>query len=465
MTYLRREIDFHLLKWKESTNKKPLLLRGARQVGKSRSVRNLGQKFKYFVEVNFEKQPELKSLFNSSRNVRQICADLSVIYSTPIKAGETLLFLDEIQACPEALKSLWFFKEDYPELHVAAAGSLLEFALKDIRSYGVGRIRSMFMYPLSFKEFLWASGRDSWVNAIDSADCEHPIVEALHNELVQSLRTFILTGGMPASVLAWIETHDYAQCISEQADIQQSYFDDFAKYSGRIDTRLLRNTLASVAEQSGSKFIYSRVAGEYRAEQIKKALDMLSDAGIIKEIKYTAANGLPLGAQTNDKFRKYIYLDTGLLLRIFDLEFGDTGLITEQILSSASAELVNRGSIAEMTAGWELIKNADVNLMHDLFYWENISPGASSEIDYVISHNMKALPIEIKAGTSGKMKSLRFFMEKKGLDKAVRSSLENFGRLEIRIDGKECSIDIIPLYAIGSKLRSVQPGLNFLRGV
>ncbi len=461
MAYLEREIDAHLLRWKESTNRKPLLLRGARQVGKSRSIRNLGSKFTYFVEVNFEKQPELKSVFARTHDVKEICADLSALFSTSIKPGETLLFLDEIQSCPDALKSLWFFKEDYPELHVAAAGSLLEFALKGISSYGVGRIKSMFMYPFSFREFLKASGRESWIKAIDKADCENPIFEALHSEIVRAFRTFILVGGMPASVAAWIETHDYNNCISEQSDIQQSYYDDFAKYADKIDIRLLRNTLVSVVNQCGSKFVYSRVEGGYRAEDVKKALGMLLDAGIIKEIRYTAANGLPLGAQTNDKFRKYIYLDTGLLLRVLSLEFGDSRELTELILAGAASDLVNRGDIAEMVAGWEIVKAGDVNFRHDLFYWENIGSGGSSEVDFIICRNMRVLPIEIKSGTSGKMKSLRYFMEKKNVDCAIRSSLENFGRLNVVIDEKECSIDIVPLYAIASVVGRESVGAVF----
>ncbi len=454
--YLRRRIDTELVAWKASTPHKPLLLRGARQVGKSSSIRHLGENFANYIEVNFEKRPELKDLFRQTQDVREITARLGQLYNVSVKPGETLLFLDEIQACEEALKSLWFFKEDYPELHVVAAGSLLEFTLKEVRAYGVGRIRSMFMYPLSFDEFLWAQGKEAWVEAKEKADGEHPLFDALHADLVQAFRTFLIVGGMPASVAVWTETHDYQACADEQEDIQQTYYDDFAKYAKKVDPALLRNTLQSAVMQVGKKFVYSRVEGGYRAEEVKKALGMLCDAGILKPVRHSAANGVPLGAETNNKFCKYIYLDSGLLLRILDLDFGGAREITELILAGTAEDLVNKGALAEMVAGWELVKAANMKARYDLYYWENLERGTTSEIDYVISRRLKVLPVEVKAGTSGKMKSLHLFMRKKHLNHAVRSSLENFGILEHIDKGEDGTIrriEVVPLYALGSLMR------------
>ena len=453
MPYFKRRIDQYLFEWKNSRNRKPLLVRGARQIGKSCSIRNFAKTFKYFIEINFEIRKDLINLFENEFDVTIICQRLSILYSVPIIPGETLLFLDEIQASEAAIKSLWFFKENLPDLHVIAAGSLLEFALKTISSYGVGRVSSMFMYPMSFEEFLWALGKESWAAAIESASSENPIFDSLYKDITSTYRTFLLTGGMPASVTAWIETKDFRECINELADIQQTYYDDFAKYSKKISPQLLRNTLQSVVAQSGGKFVYSKVSGGYRIEEVKDALERLTDAGIIKPVKMSSSNGLPLGSEVNEKFTRYIYLDTGLMLRILDLDFGGTQPITELILAGSEEQLVNKGNMAEISAGWELVKAADVRHRHELYYWENLTKGTTSEVDYVMAKNMQILPIEVKAGTSGKMKSLRFFMEKKDLTFGVRTSLENFSMLTIKSDTIERHIEIIPIYAIGRLTR------------
>lgn len=454
MGYISRLIDKQLVAWKESANHKPLLLRGARQVGKSCAIRHLGESFEYYIEVNFEKRPELKEVFKRTTDVKKLTEELSILYNTPVIPGKTLIFLDEIQASPEAIKSLWFFKEDFPELHVAAAGSLLEFALKNITSYGVGRIRSLFIYPFSFDEFLAAQGKGGWIEAKRKANHESPLFEVLHKELIQQFRRFLLIGGMPACVSTWLETQDYAQCQAELDDIQLSYYDDFAKYAGKVDTTLLRNTLQSVVAQMGRKFMYSKVEGGYRAEEVKKALSMLCDAGIIKRVSHTAANGLPLGAEVNDKFRKYIYLDSGLLLRILDLNFGGSREYLDVIITGASDELVNKGGLAEMVLGWELVKYGTPRSQHDLFYWENIIENTTSEVDYVLACNMKVLPVECKSGTSGKMKSLRLFMRNKHIEEAIRCSLENFSLLKLEEnDGSTNTVRhiyITPLYAVSN---------------
>lgn len=428
--YFKRHIDSYLKEWKESTRRKPLLLRGARQVGKSYSLRHLGESFEYFAEVNFETRPELRQIFREVSDVKEITSRLGTLLNIPIIENKTLLFLDEIQACPEALHSLWAFKENMPKLHVAAAGSLLEFTLKEMPSFGVGRIRSMFMYPMSFDEFLMASGFEQWITAKNKADYAHPLPPELHHALVQQFRSFLMVGGMPASVAAWIETHDYMQSAEEQEDIQQTYYDDFAKYSSKIDPQLLRNTLRSVVMQIGSKFVYNRVEGGYRSEDIKRALAMLCDAGIVKMVQYSAGNGLPLGAEVNNKFRKYNYLDSGLMLRILDMEMGSARPLTELILAGAAEELVNKGPITEMVAGWEIIKSLSPRTEHDLYYWENISDGTTSEVDYLLTQDLQVVPIEVKSDVTGKMKSLRLFMRRKHLLKGKRCSLENFGILE-----------------------------------
>lgn len=453
MAYLERNIDVELLKWKESPRRKPLLVRGARQVGKSRAIRHFGETFKHYLEINLEEEKDLCRLFEEISDVRELSQRLGAVHNVHVIPGETLLFIDEIQNCPAALKSLWFFKENYPDLHVVAAGSLLEFALNEIHSYGVGRVRSMFMYPMSFKEFLMAQGKNMWIKEIESADWTHPIEDRLHSRLVSEFRSFLMVGGMPASVSAWVETQDYYACQDEQNDIQQSYYDDFAKYARKVDPQLLRNTLAAVVRQSGKKFVYSKVDGGYKAEEVKEALRLLRDAGIIIPVQMSAANGLPLGAQVNPKFTRYDYLDTGLLLRVLAMNYDDDKELTKLILAGEAPDLVNKGIVAELTAGLELLKSSNPQSKYDLFYWENLERNATSEVEYVIAKNAKCLPIEVKAGTSGKMKSLRLFMNRKDLTTGIRSSLENFGLLEVSdTDDNEQpikrTIGILPLYAV-----------------
>ena len=451
--YIERPIDALLLEWKNSAVRKPLLLRGARQVGKSWAVEHLGETFDYFIEVNFEKRPDMLDVFQKIHDVHELAATLGMYYNTPVIPDRTLLFLDEIQKSADAIQSLWSFKEDYKELHVVAAGSLLEFALQDLPSFGVGRIRSLFVYPFSFDEFLVAEGKADWVKAKQEANTEKPLLTPLYNDLVQHFRTFLMVGGMPASVAAWVTTHDYSQCQAELDDIQLTYYDDFPKYAKKVDPTLLRNTLQSVVMQIGDKFTYSEVDGGYRADDVKKALKLLCDAGIIKRVSYTSGNGLPLGAEVNDKFRKYIYLDSGLLLRILDLDFGGARQLTERIIAGTSEDLVNKGGLAEMVLGWELVKYNNPRMQHDLFYWENTAEGTRSEVDYIIARDLKVLPIECKAGTSGKMKSMYEFMHQKHLAEAIRCSLENFSELE-RIDKKDQDavrhVQIVPLFAISN---------------
>lgn len=453
MAYLARKIDAELLNWKESPRRKPLLLRGARQVGKSRTIRHLGETFRHFLEINLEEEKDLCRLFEEISDVRELSQRLGAVHSVPVIPGETLLFIDEIQNCPAALKSLWFFKENLPELHIVAAGSLLEFALNEMPSYGVGRVRSMFMYPMSFKEFLMARGKDMWIEEIAVADWTHPVDERLHSRLTSEFRSFLMVGGMPASVSAWIETQDYSACQDEQNDIQQSYYDDFAKYAKKVDPQLLRNTLAAVVRQTGKKFVYSRVDGGYKTEEVKEALRLLRDAGIIIPVQMSAANGLPLGAQVNPKFTRYDYLDTGLLLRVLAMNYDDDKELTRLILAGEDPDLVNKGIVTELTVGLELMKSSNPRNKYDLFYWENQDRNTTSEVEYIIAKNASCLPIEVKAGTSGKMKSLRFFMKKKGITTGIRCSLENFGLLEVSDTddfGQHVNrgIGILPLYAV-----------------
>ena len=297
--YCNRLIDKYLIEWAESSGRKPLLLRGARQVGKSTAVKHLGEKFPHYVEVNLEKQPSYKQLFDGDLDVHRIVPQIAAMAGKPVVPGKTLLFIDEIQSSQKAIMSLRFFKEDMPDLHVVAAGALLEFALQDLPTFGVGRIHSMFMYPMTFDEFLVANGEQLLMDVRNQATFANPLPEPLYIKLIDLFRTYMLTGGMPEAVGKWVETHDFLACQQILDDIIITYEDDFAKYKKRVDPLLLRQTLRSAAVQTSQKFVYARVGAGFQTNEVKKALEMLVLAGILIPVVHTSANGLPFGSESD----------------------------------------------------------------------------------------------------------------------------------------------------------------------
>lgn len=448
MTYYRRNIDRKLLEWKESPRRKPLLIRGARQVGKSTAVRHLGKTFKYFVEVNLERNPTIRQLFTKDIDVRRTCEGISATLGIPIVAGETLLFLDEIQVSQEAIMSLRYFKEDYPELHVIAAGSLLEFTLEELPSFGVGRIRSLYMYPFSLDEFLYAQGMDITVDYKRKASADSPLPDAVHKKLVEQLKTFYLVGGMPAAVTEWLESRSYLECSRVHNDILDTYQDDFAKYRSRVSPILLRKVLRSVAMQVGSKFVCRQVAEDIHSSVIKDALHLLALAGLVKPVVHTDGNGLPLGAEANDGFVKYLFMDMGLMHTML-------GTPASDILLASEVDFVNKGAFSEMFAGLELVKNHDCFTKADMFYWQNMARGTNAEVDYLLAKDGKVVPVEVKANTRGSMQSLWLFMRKKKLHAAIRTSLEDFGEFEYvdkEDDNQVRHVNVVPLYALSNLL-------------
>ena len=444
--YYKRNIDDKLLEWKESPRRKPLLIRGARQVGKSTAVRHLGKGFKYFVEVNLESQPSIRQLFTKDIDVHRTCEAISATLGIPVVAGKTLLFIDEIQVCQEAIMSLRYFKEDYPELHVIAAGSLLEFTLEELPSFGVGRIRSLYMYPFSFDEFLLAQGLDTTVDFKHKATSLSPLPEAVHNKLVEQLKTFYLVGGMPTAITEWVESKSYIECTRVHNDILDTYQDDFSKYKSRVSPALLRQVLRSVALQAGCKFVFRQVADDIHSSVIKEALHLLTLAGLIKPVTHSDGNGVPLGAEENCNYTKYLFLDLGLMQTML-------GTPAANVLLSSDVDFVNKGAASEMFAGLELVKNHDCFQKAEMYYWQNLSRGTNAEIDYLVVKDGIVVPIEVKASTRGSMQSLWLFMRKKGLHRAIRTSLENFGEFEY-VDKESQDevrhVDVVPLYALSN---------------
>lgn len=455
--YITRTIDQTLLEWKERIVHKPLLLRGARQVGKSSAVRQLGKQFQHFAEINFERDQAVATFFKGNLDVRLIATKLSNYLQVPIIAGKTLLFLDEIQACPEAIMALRFFKEDYPELHVVAAGSLLEFALQELPTFGVGRIHSLFMYPMTFDEFLIAMGMEGILAMRNAADASHPLDDPFHAKLVEQFRIYMLVGGMPEAVVTWKSTSDFLQCQQVHNDILLTYEDDFNKYSRRANPELLRLTLHGVCHQIGQKLTFNQISDGLRSYQIREALHLLTLAGIITPVVATAANGFPLDAETDERRVKYIFLDSGLLLAALRLDGNVSQELVRLIMTGTPQDLVNKGSITEMVAGLEMIRYQAPIQRPRMYYWEKTGKSIA-EIDYLTIQNMHVLPIEVKAGTQGGMKSLWMFMREKHLTEAVRCSLENFGSFEHtdkEDDHAVRHVRICPLYAMSSLFPSL----------
>ena len=434
--YFFRNIDAELLAWSKDNDRKVLLLRGARQVGKSSSVRHLGKRFEYFLEINFEEDAETRSFFEKgSLSPQPIIEQLSLKYGVPIIPGKTLLFFDEIQACVPAISALRFFYEKMPDLHVIAAGSLLEFALEEIPSFGVGRITSMFMYPFSFYEFLNALGENLLLDAIRKANVENPLHEVIHNKTVELLKRFLIIGGMPNAVAKYVKTNDLLQVQTVLSSLLISLKNDFAKYKKQVPVLRINEVFESVVRQAEGKFVYEKAAVQASNAQVKQALEMLIMAGLVYPVTHTAANGIPLGAEINPKFQRMFLFDTGLFQQVL-------GLDMSQIFVTDDFKTINRGTIAELFVGLELLKSASCYNPISLYYWQREKYQSSAQVDFLLQKGEQIIPVEVKAGTQGAMQSLHLFMKEKGITKGIRTSLENFAHYQ--------NIDVYPMYAIAN---------------
>ncbi len=433
---MKRAVDEWLRKWVSEPDRGVLLVRGARQVGKTYTVRQLARSFDHFVEVNFEEEPPaLQSFFDDSLNPAGLCEKLSAYYGTPIVPGKTLLFFDEIQVCPRALSALRFFREKAPDLHVVAAGSLLEFALAEIPSQGVGRIQSLFMYPMSFKEFLQALDEDALCSMIREANADRPLPDLFHRRLVDYVRTFQLLGGMPRVVQTYVDKRDLTACMEILDDLLVTFHDDFSKYRKRSPVARLQEVFDAVSFQAGGKFKYSNVDSLSSGPSLKDALEMLVRAGLAIKVPHTSARGLPLAAQVKASKFKVLPFDVGLCQRALTLDISSF-LLTDNV------ELINKGSTAEVLTGLELVHNGSPRVRPAIYYWHREKRGSQAEVDYVVQTGNEILPIEVKSGSTGRMRSMHLFLAERHLKRGLRVSLENFSRYG--------SIETVPLYAVWS---------------
>lgn len=403
---MQRLIDARLEAWKGLIGRMPLLIRGAKQVGKSYVVEAFGRKhFSHTLTINFKKRPEYKCAFDAL-SAGKICDKLSLQSKQVIEPGKTLLFLDEIQECPQAIMALRYFKEEIPELHVIGVGSLLELICKDeaFRML-VGKVQFIHVKPLSFKEFLLATGNQVLLERCAQMSPEEKIDSVMHDDALELLRKYLVIGGAPAVVQHYLDTENLTACQELQADLLMSYRSDFGKYTSRAEYKYVQAIFERLPSLVGQPFKYSAIDPRLQSRDLRKGLAILRDMGLLYQVFSVNANGLPLMASLNPKKFKLLFLDVGLVQ--YATHLGAELLLKKDLFT------VNLGSIVEQFVGQELLTLSKVFESGELYCWERKAIGSTAEVDYIINVGAQIVPIEVKATATGWLKSLRIFMNEK----------------------------------------------------
>lgn len=425
---MKRFIIENLRAWKESKRRKPLIIRGARQVGKTWILEEFGKEFADgFVRINFDKEPEYKQFFETTKDVKRIISNLALATGKKITT-ETLIIFDEIQACPNALNSLKYFCEDAPEYYIASAGSLLGLTLTS--GFPVGKVDFLDMGPMTFKEFLLACGNGNLVEYINSINQLEQIPDIFENQLIEKLKMYFIIGGMPEALKVWAQDQDIKEVDKIQRDILDSYESDFGKHAPEIDVpkiRLIWSSLPSQLARENKKFFYSVVREGARAREYENALNWLINADLVKKVAKVSKPGLPMSA----------YED----LTAFKIYMGDVGLLRRHSFLASTAFLEGnrlftefKGALTENFVLQSLIRQFEVNP----YYWaEN-----PHEVDFIIQKENDIFPVEVKAGKNIGSASIKQYLKKYGQKTkfAIRLSLRN-----LSFDGKVFNI---PLYLI-----------------
>ncbi len=408
---MKRALEAELITWKKRSEHLPILLRGARQVGKSYLVEEFGkQYFEDLAVVDFENRSELKSAF-TTRDPKEILARLEIALHKPIKAGYSLLFLDEIQLCPEALISLRYFKEQMPQLHVIAAGSLLEFLLHDENfSFPVGRVEFLYLHPLSFLEYLQAAA-PYLVQRLQEYNLDKIPSELEHAEFLKWVRRYLFVGGMPAAVKASLKDFSLHESQRIHYRILQAYESDFGKYAKHAQHKYLQMIFQRAPALIGQILKYRHIDEEVRSRELKPALELLCHAGLIQRVFATTASGLPLHAHFKTDRFKLLYLDVGLLQTTTKVDA--THFFDQDIMQ------INAGMLAEQFVGQELLAYSLPYQNAPLLFWERTN-GGQAEIDYISTVGSTIVPIEVKAGSTGSLRSLHSYLQQKQSPLGVR---------------------------------------------
>ena len=396
---MKRFVTEKLLVWKNHERRKPLIIRGARQVGKTWSVVDFGRNhFEGSLHVvDLEKHPDWHRVFEGSLSAARILSELEILINARIVPGKDLLFLDEIQACPRAVMALRYFYEDCPDLHVIAAGSLLEFAMRDV-SFPVGRIQFLNMVPLSFAEFLIATGKDVAAEVILSPPAG--VSESVHGMLLEEVRKYLFIGGMPECILAYARSGRMREAFEVQAELVNAFRQDFSKYAPYADKRCLSAVFSSVARSVGRQVKYAHLAEGYTNPTIKKAFDLLCLALVIRKVPTSSPPVLPLGASASERKFKAVLVDIGSMQHLSgmppDLEYVRSDLLA-----------IHQGAMAEQFVGQELLAAGQ----DELYYWAREARSSTAEVDYLISVRGRIHPVEVKSGASGRLRSLHLLLD------------------------------------------------------
>lgn len=444
LTYLER--------WQSKANRKPLVIRGARQVGKTCLVRLFAQeRFENMLEINFERYPEMATLF-ASKDPKSIAKMLELQFNIPILPGRTLLFLDEIQAAPEVLACLRYFREELPELHVISAGSLLEFAMEEpVFSMPVGRIEYLYLGPMQFEEFLLAAGEKNLVDFLGDFSLQTTIPSAIHGKFMGLLRQYLVTGGMPESVDIYLKSNSWRECEAVKHTLQRTFEDDFNKYGGRIRHQRLQLVFRKIPFLVGNKFKYVNVDRNARSAEVANALRMLCQARVAFPVYHSSCTGIPLGATVDERKFKVLFLDVGLL----------TSAVGLNLLEYEKAEdimLVSAGAVCEQFVGQHLLFSQDFYREPELCCWVREKRTSSAEVDYVIAIGSSIIPVEVKAGKGGTLKSLHLFLRERRRALGVRFNAEPPSLLDLETalsHGPNVSYRLLslPLYLVGQARR------------
>ena len=432
---MKRKSFDKLLKWKEKKNRKPLLVTGVRQCGKTYLIKEFGRtEFEEMAYFNFDGNTGLKSIFDYDFNVERIMDELgNVIYGMKIISGKTLVVFDEIQDCPRAIQSLKYFCENMPELHIIAAGSLLGVALrKEGISFPVGKVDRMEMYPMSFEEFVMADGGGNYISGSSRLAFEREVPEIYTVPMEKFLKNYYIIGGMPEAVQTWVDTHDYREVEEVQDRILKDYADDFGKHTTpdtMTKVKLIWDSIPSQIARDNNKFIFSHVKQGARAKDLEDALEWLVNSGIDYKLKLVSNPELPLSGMADNTYFKVYLSDVGLLRRKSNVNY-------RTILEGDASYIHFKGALTENYIMTQL-KCMGI----ESYFWRT---KADAEMDFITDYEGMLLPIEVKSADNTKAKSLHIFCNRYHPRMAVKTSLKNVGN---NLDG-DTHVWNIPLYLI-----------------
>ncbi len=438
-----------LQSWYNGKNRKPLVIRGARQVGKTTAVRLAAESLSVpLVEINLERHPDLEPLFRSYR-VEDLLFSISLITGQEItRSSRAILFFDEAQAIPATYSCLRYFHEDMPELAVVLTGSLLDQALHDYQfPYPVGRVEQYFMSPFTFMEFLTATEERKAIDVLEQLTWKnvHLLSDQVHGYLLSTVRRYTLTGGMPYCIQIAVDNQFiHAEIVRHQAQLIQAYKDDFSKYSGSQTALKLGAFFDALLSQVGLQFshkqaneIASSTSGDNR--QLNAAIERFVEARLFFRVVHTSANHIPLGADVKIRISKFLFIDTGLLLAA-------QGIPVQQIMNSP-LELTNRGVISEQFVGQQLLGAKPGYVAPSLYYWHPPKAEGQAEIDFLYEHDNRIYPVEVKSGSRGSIKSIHSYVIKKQADCAIRisSAKPSIDNLVAKVRGQERAFRLLNL--------------------